>query len=113
VETATCNNVEAAMADLKQVMDSEEVDAIKAKSESLTQASHKLAEAMYQQTAQCAPEAETSAQDAAVGAKRSSWRKTQHRWRFSGRGLRRNQGKRQAIENQSNKLTDSKTPIAE
>lgn len=68
VEAGTRSNVEAAIADLKQVMDSEDVDAIKAKSEALTQASHKLAEAMYQQTAQAeqgAPGAEAGAQDAA------------------------------------------------
>ncbi len=71
VEAETRSNVEAAMGDLKQVLDSEDVEAIKAKSEALTQASHKLAEAMYQQTAQegqGAPGAEAGAQDAAGGA---------------------------------------------
>jgi molecular chaperone DnaK len=52
VEAETRKNVEAAVSDLKQVMDGEDIEAIKAKSEALTQASHKLAEAMYQQTAQ-------------------------------------------------------------
>ncbi len=71
VEAETRSNVEAAMGDLKQVLDSEDVEAIKAKSEALTQASHKLAEAMYQQTAQegqGAPGADAGAQDAAGGA---------------------------------------------
>jgi molecular chaperone DnaK len=52
VDAETRSKVEAAMGDLKQVMDGEDVEAIKAKSEALTQASHKLAEAMYQQSAQ-------------------------------------------------------------
>jgi molecular chaperone DnaK len=48
-------------------MDGEDVEAIKAKSEALTQASHKLAEAMYQQSAQegqGAPGAEAGGQAA-------------------------------------------------
>jgi molecular chaperone DnaK len=70
VQADTRSNVEAAMADLKQVIDGEDVEAIKAKSEALTQASHKLAEAMYQQTAQeqGAPGAEAGAQDAGGAA---------------------------------------------
>ncbi|MEJ2154393.1 MAG: molecular chaperone DnaK [Desulfobacteraceae bacterium] len=67
VDAETRAKVEAAMGDLKQVMDGEDVEAIKAKSEALTQASHKLAEAMYQQSAQegqGAPGAEAGAQDA-------------------------------------------------
>ncbi len=71
VDAETRANVEAAMGDLKQVLDSEDVDAIKSKSEALTQASHKLAEAMYQQSAQegqGAPGAEAGAQDAAGAA---------------------------------------------
>jgi molecular chaperone DnaK len=75
VEADTRSNVEAAMSDLKQVMDGDDVEVIKTKSEALTQASHKLAEAMYQQTAQDgqgAPGAEAGAgpgaQDAAGAA---------------------------------------------
>jgi molecular chaperone DnaK len=66
VEAETRKNVEAAVSDLKQVMDTEDIEAIKAKSEALTQASHKLAEAMYQQTAQQGqdtPGAEAGGQD--------------------------------------------------
>jgi molecular chaperone DnaK len=75
VEADTRSSVEAAMADLKQVMDGDDAQVIKTKSEALTQASHKLAEAMYQQTAQDgqgAPGAEAGAgagaQDAAGAA---------------------------------------------
>ncbi|MGD8835536.1 MAG: molecular chaperone DnaK [Desulfobacteraceae bacterium] len=70
VEADTRSNVEAAIADLKQVIDGEDVEAIKSKSEALTQASHKLAEAMYQQTSQeqGAPGAEAGAQQAGGAA---------------------------------------------
>ncbi len=71
VGAETRANVEAALGDLKQVMEGDDVEAIKAKSEALTQASHKLAEAMYQQSAQAdqgAPGADAGAQDAAGGA---------------------------------------------
>jgi len=67
VDAETRSKVEAAMGDLKQVMDGEDIEAIKAKSEALTQASHKLAEAMYQQSAQegqGAPGAEAGGQAA-------------------------------------------------
>jgi molecular chaperone DnaK len=40
------------VADLKKAMEGDDVDEIKRKSEELTQTSHKLAEAMYQQAAQ-------------------------------------------------------------
>jgi molecular chaperone DnaK len=71
VDAETRAKVEAAMGDLKQVMESEDVEAIKAKSEALTQASHKLAEAMYQQSAQegqGAPGAEAGGQEAGSAA---------------------------------------------
>jgi molecular chaperone DnaK len=70
VEADTRSNVEAAIADLKQVIDGEDGEAIKSKSEALTQASHKLAEAMYQQTSQeqGAPGAEAGAQQAGGAA---------------------------------------------
>ena len=71
LEADTRSNVETAMADLKQVMYGDDVEVIKTKSEALTQASHKLAEAMYQQTAQDGqgdPGAEAGAQDTAGAA---------------------------------------------
>jgi molecular chaperone DnaK len=52
VDAGTRGKVEAAAADLKKSMEGDDVDDIKAKSEALTQSSHKLAEAMYQQAAQ-------------------------------------------------------------
>jgi len=68
VDDSTRSNVEAAMADLKKALESEDTEEIKAKSEALTQASHKLAEAMYQQSAQAdqgAEGAEAGPQDTA------------------------------------------------
>ncbi len=64
VDAETRAKVEAAMGDLKQVMDGEDIEAIKAKSEALTQASHKLAEAMYQKSAQEGQGAEDGGQAA-------------------------------------------------
>jgi len=52
VDAETRSKVEAATADLKKAMEGDDAAQIKAKSEALTQASHKLAEAMYQQAAQ-------------------------------------------------------------
>lgn len=52
VDADTRANVEAAVADLKKAMETDNVDDIRAKSEALTQTSHKLAEAIYQQSAQ-------------------------------------------------------------
>ena len=52
VDAETRSKVEAATADLKKAMEGDDVADIKAKSEALTQSSHKLAEAMYQQAAQ-------------------------------------------------------------
>ena len=52
VDPATRSEIETAVADLKAVMDSEDKDAIDAKVKALTQASHKLAEQMYQQASQ-------------------------------------------------------------
>jgi molecular chaperone DnaK len=68
VDGETRAKVEAAMGDLKQVMDGEDVEAIKAKSEALTQASHKLAEAMYQKSAQEGQGAEAGGQAAGEDA---------------------------------------------
>jgi molecular chaperone DnaK len=52
VDDATKKAIEAACEALKQVKDGDDAEVIKQKSEELTQASHKLAEAMYQQAAQ-------------------------------------------------------------
>jgi molecular chaperone DnaK len=52
VDAETRSKVEAAAADLKKAMEGEDTAELKAKSEALTHASHKLAEAMYQQAAQ-------------------------------------------------------------
>jgi molecular chaperone DnaK len=68
VDAETRGKVEAAMGDLKQVIDGEDVEAIKAKSEALTQASHKLAEAMYHKSAQEGQGAEAGGQAAGEDA---------------------------------------------
>jgi molecular chaperone DnaK len=52
VDEATRKDIEAAVEALKQAKDSNNIDEIKQKIESLSQASHKLAEVMYQQAAQ-------------------------------------------------------------
>ena len=68
VDADTRSKVEAAMEDLKKTLEVEDAAQIQAKSEALTQAAHKLAEAMYQQTAQDqqgAPGADAGGQDSA------------------------------------------------
>jgi molecular chaperone DnaK len=52
VDADTKSKVETAMEALKKAIDSENLDEIKRLTEELTQSSHKLAEAMYQQAAQ-------------------------------------------------------------
>ena len=52
VDSATKSKVEDAVAALRKAMEGEDADEIKRLSEELTQASHKLAEAMYQQASQ-------------------------------------------------------------
>ncbi|MCP4454780.1 MAG: Hsp70 family protein, partial [Planctomycetes bacterium] len=52
IEGATKTDVESAIASLKTAMETEDSDEIKRLSEALTQTSHKLAEAMYQQASQ-------------------------------------------------------------
>ena len=52
VDDATKSGVESAIASLKTAMETEDTDEIKRLSEELTQTSHKLAEAMYQQASQ-------------------------------------------------------------
>jgi molecular chaperone DnaK len=54
VDAATKSQVEAAIEPLKKAIEGEDVEEIKRLSEALTQASHKLAEAMYQQASQSA-----------------------------------------------------------
>jgi molecular chaperone DnaK len=57
VEAATKTDVESSIASLKAAMESESTDEIKRLSEVLTQASHKLAEAMYQKASQAKEQA--------------------------------------------------------
>ncbi len=52
VDADTRTNVESAAADLKKALEGDDIEEIKRLSEALTQSSHKLAEAMYQQSAQ-------------------------------------------------------------
>ncbi len=56
VDAATKGSVEKEIANVKQVKDSDDVATIKAAVEALTQASHKLAELMYQQAAKENPD---------------------------------------------------------
>ncbi|MBU0972046.1 MAG: molecular chaperone DnaK [Proteobacteria bacterium] len=62
VDEATRKSIETALENLKQAKDSEDVQDIKAKIEALSQASHKLAEVMYQQAAQENPGADAGGQ---------------------------------------------------
>jgi molecular chaperone DnaK len=52
VDAATKQEIEAAAAELKKALDGDDVDDIKTKTDALMQASHKLAEAVYQQAQQ-------------------------------------------------------------
>ncbi len=52
VDEETKGKIESGVADLKKAMETEDVEQIKQASEALSQTSHKLAEAMYQQAAQ-------------------------------------------------------------
>ena len=52
VDAATRGKVEEAVASLRKAMEGDDVERIRSLSEELTQSSHKLAEAIYQQTAQ-------------------------------------------------------------
>jgi molecular chaperone DnaK len=51
VDAETATNIEAALEKAKQTLESEDLEALKAVTEELTQASHKLAEAMYARAA--------------------------------------------------------------
>ncbi len=52
VDSATKDKIQDALAELKRAKDGDDAEVIKQKIEALTQVSHKLAEAMYQQAAQ-------------------------------------------------------------
>ncbi|WP_319521163.1 molecular chaperone DnaK [uncultured Desulfosarcina sp.] len=52
VDAETRGNIESASADLKKAMEGDDVEEIKRLSETLTQASHKVAEAMYKQASE-------------------------------------------------------------
>jgi molecular chaperone DnaK len=52
VDAATREQIESAAAEVKKALDGDDVDDIKAKTDALMQASHKLAEAVYQQAQQ-------------------------------------------------------------
>ena len=52
VDAETRQKIEAASASLKSAIDKDDVELIRSLSEELTQASHKLAEAMYQQSSE-------------------------------------------------------------
>ena len=67
VDSETKSNIESAVADLKKAMEGEDAEEIKRLSEALTQASHKLAEAMYQQAAQEGEQAAGAGPDQAAG----------------------------------------------
>jgi molecular chaperone DnaK len=55
VEQATRDEIEAAAVEVRKALDSDNTDEIKAKTDALMQASHKLAEAIYQQAQQQTP----------------------------------------------------------
>ena len=63
IDADTKGKVEAAIEPLKTAMEGEDVEEIKRLSEELTQASHKLAEAMYQQASQADAQEQTGAAD--------------------------------------------------
>ena len=67
VDGATRGQIESAIADLKSVMDGDDKDAIEAKMQALTTASHKLAEQMYQQASQAGPDQQAGAGDPGAG----------------------------------------------
>jgi len=67
VDAETRTKVEAAVADLKKAMEDENAEEIQKKSEALTNASHKLAEAMYQQASQQGQQAGADAEGGDAG----------------------------------------------
>ncbi|MGD2098270.1 MAG: molecular chaperone DnaK [Desulfobacterales bacterium] len=67
VDSETRTNVESAIAELRKAMEGEDAAEIKRVSDELTKASHKLAEAMYQQASQNEQQAGTDAGGQATG----------------------------------------------
>jgi molecular chaperone DnaK len=65
VDAETAGKIEAALEKAKQVLDSDDLEALKATTEELTQASHKLAEAMYARAAK--EQQQTQPQDGPAG----------------------------------------------
>jgi molecular chaperone DnaK len=70
VDPSTKAKVETAISELRSAMEGEDAASIKAKSDELTQVSHKLAEAMYQQAAQS--DAAGAAEGADTGSSQSA-----------------------------------------
>jgi molecular chaperone DnaK len=70
VDAATKASVEKEIANVKSVKDSDDVDKIRAAVEALTQASHKLAELMYQQAAKENPDGGAGGAGGAKGKKK-------------------------------------------
>jgi molecular chaperone DnaK len=68
IDDETKNNIESAKERLKGVLDSDNLDEIKRLSEELTNSSHKLAEAMYQQAAQAGAADASGGPDMGAGA---------------------------------------------
>ena len=66
VDAEAAKNIDAALEKAKQVLDGDDLEALKAATEELTQASHKLAEAMYARAAK--EQQQTNAQDGAAGS---------------------------------------------
>lgn len=65
VDTATKSKIDEIISRLKKAMEGDDKEEIKRLSEELTQSSHKLAEAMYQQASQKEQQAEPGAEEAA------------------------------------------------
>ena len=94
VDAEAAKNIDAALEKAKQVLDGDDLEALKAATEELTQASHKLAEAMYARAAK--EQQQANAQDGTAGLGRTPGGR---RWRrpdkgpgqYRGRGLRRGQ----------------------
>ena len=68
VDSATRSQVEAAMAPLKKAMEGDDIEEIKRLTDQLMQASHKVAEAMYQKASQSQSAGDASDAGAAGGA---------------------------------------------
>ena len=66
VDAEAAKNIDAALEKAKQVLDGDDLEALKAATEELTQASHKLAEAMYARAAK--EQQQANAQDGTAGS---------------------------------------------